>query len=507
MSDKRSQLEMLKSAARGLVTIRPSASTSCAPEAGESAANAMAGLGCGTFNASDGTIAGFSQDARPDVGSLTKSLRDNRGEYVRGVGFLAMQGIVGRAIIGMFRGRADEEATEGDLTELKRQVDEWFAGAAATRQHLVPCGVLPSKARAFEFGQIRFFHASNLKLEDYGLPAGGSVTELSLEPLMRVLGDHAAGWLAEVSVEGCEKKRSAEIAEFAVDVALGGLQLVIPAELGRRMARVTARRLPSYRGSFAVTDSGLEFGAGNEQAGLGLAQEDFETLIDSASDAIAAMGRLVDVYVSGQGDLPLLKRAWCDAVYWFHEGMSEPLDTVAVVKLETSMEILFSAASRTGSEKRILDGLRGMFGIEGSQRIDSSSAVTYEKLVRKIVKARSWVLHGNWPTLALRDQGIDRATVESIARQCLVGYPLLLEKYASEVGVSARDEARALLNWASSTPSADGGRNGMAGSGSVDDGLGHGGAVSAADADRKKWPSFGLFRRFAAFIQRWILSR
>ena len=454
MPEMKSQVELLKTAVRGLVTVSLAGDAKSAPDTGEAAVKALAGIGYGTLNVRERTVTRFSQQGLRDVASLARSLRDNRAEYVRGVGFRVMCEMVAKAVIAMFRGRSGDEVDEGDLAELKRQVDERFTSTAVTRRSLVPCNVLPSRARAFEFGPIRFFHASDLDPGDYGLPAGDGVVDVSLEPLMRVMEDPAAGWLGEVSVEGCEKKRSAEIAELAVDVALGALQLIVPAKLGRRMARATARRLPAYRGSFSVTEDGVEFGAANEQAGLGLAPDDFEKLIDSASDAVAAMGDLVGVYVSGQGELPMLKRAWCDAVYWFHEGMSEPLDTVAVVQIETSMEILFSAGSRTGSEKRILDGLKGMLGIDVSQRIDASSAMTYEQFVRKIVKARSWVLHGNWPTLALQDQGIDRATVESMARQFLIVYPLFLERYAREVGAAAQDEARALLDWASSTASA-----------------------------------------------------
>ena len=459
MSEKRTQLELLKAAVRGLETISLSVDPDSAPDNAESAVHALAGTGYGTLNVKERSLTRFSKETLPDVAALTRSLRDNRAEYVRGAGFRVMCEIVAKAVIGEFRGRCADEVADGALAELKRKVDEWFTGAAVVRKHLVPCNVLPERARAFEFGPIRFFHVSDLNPEDYGLPAGDGVVDVSLEPLTRLMTDHAAGWLGEISVEGCEKMRSAEVAELAVDVAMGGLQLVIPAELSRRMTRVTARRLPSYRGSFAVTDAGVEFGVANKQPAHGLALDDLEKLIDSASDVMGAMGRLIGVYVSGRGDLPMLKSAWCNAVYWFHEGMSEPLDTVAVVKLETSMEILFSAASRTGSKARILDGLRGMFGIDGSQRIDPSSGVTYEDLATEIVKARSWVLHGNWPTLTLRDRGIDRATVEAVCRQFLVGYPLLLEKYATEAGVQAQDEARAFLEWAKSTASADGGGN------------------------------------------------
>lgn len=466
MSEMKSQLELLKAAARGLVTVSLSRDAGSSADGEESAVSALAGSGYKTINFRDRTVTQFSQEALRDVTALSGSLRDNRAEYVRGVGFHVMCETVAKIVIRTFRGRSGDEVDERDLRELKREVDAWFARASESRQYLVPCNVLPSRARAFEFGPIRFFHYSDLDTDDYGLPADSEVADVSLEPLRCVMGDNAASWLGEVSVEGCEKKRSAEIAELAVDVAIGALQLVVPAELGRRMARATARRLPAYRGSFAVTEGGVEIGMANEQAGLGLAPDDFEELIDSASDTVTAMGRFIDVYVSGQGELPMLKGAWCNAVYWFHEGMSEPLNTVAVVKLETSMEILFSAGSRTGSKTRILDGLRGMFEIDGSQTIDPSSGVTYEDLATEIVKARSWVLHGNWPTLALQDRGIDRATVEIMARQFLFAYPLSVEKYARELGVRARDDAHAFLDWANSTPSDDDERNGDEGSAS-----------------------------------------
>ncbi len=460
MPEVKSQLELLKTAARGLVSSSPAADEKGAADEGKSAADTLAGTAYARVNVTDRTVTGFPQEALPDVAALARSLSDNRAEYVRGVGFRVMCETVANAVIRICRGRSGDQVEEGDLGELKREVEEWFVSAAVTRRYLIPCNVLPSTAEAFDVGPIRFFHVSDLNPDDYGLPAGGRVADVSLEPLRRVMRDHAAGWLGEVSVEGCEKQRSAEIADLAVDVAIGALQLVVPAKLGRRMVRVTARRLPAWRGSFSVTESGAEFGGANEQAGLGLAPDEFEELIDSASDVMAAMGRLIDVYVSGQGELPMLKGAWCNAVYWFHEGMSEPLDTVAVVKLETSMEILFSAGGRTGSKTRIVDGLRGMFGIDGSQMVDPSSGMTYEDLATEIVKARSWVLHGNWPTLALRDRGIDRATVEIMARQFLFEFPLVVEKYAREMGVGAEDDAQAFLDWAISTARARDGQKG-----------------------------------------------
>ena len=159
------------------------------------------------------------------------------------------------------------------------------------------------------------------------------------------------------------------------------------------------------------------------------------------------MGRLVDAYLSGQGDFPRLQQAWCNAIYWFHEGMSESLDAVAIVKLETAIENLFRAESTKGSNARILDGLKGMFRIEESDPISPSSDVTFKKFVKDLVMNRSRVLHGNWPTLPGRDAGIIKSGLEDIARQFLIGYPQFLETYVKESD-SPQDDTKALLKWA-----------------------------------------------------------
>ena len=447
MSSDRLELGLLKSIAAGLVIVAGPQDTSSSGEANGPAGSAIERIVGLTLDVQERSAKGFSQEVASEVIWLTKRLRENRDAYVRGVALDVMCGVVARAIINIFRGRSGEEANAGDLNELKRQIEEWFAKAAVTRRHLVPCTILLSRARAFECGPIRFFHASELDPKDYDVLVSESNLDVYFGPLWHMMQDHAACWLAEVSVDGCEQERSGEIAGLAVDIALGGLQLVVPVAYGRYMARITARTLPAYRGSFAVTDNGAESGLKKLQPGLGLSAEEFEPLMTSASRGLAAMGCLVDAYLSGQGDFPGLQQAWCNAIYWFHEGMSEPVDAVAIVKLETAIENLFRAESAKGSNARILDGLKGMFGIEQSDPISSSSDVTFKKFVEALVTNRSRVLHGTWPTLPGRDAGMSKSSLEDLARQFLIGYPQFLETYVKESD-SPQDDARALLKWA-----------------------------------------------------------
>ena len=447
MAADSSQLGLLKSAASGLTEVAISSNAIPAEQEDGAAGPVIVATGGLLIDVADRTLKMFSDVARADLVRLTKSLRENRDGYVRGVASNAMCGVVAQAIVKQFRGRSGEEAQPSDLANLKRAIESWFSNAAVSRRHLVPCTILPPRARGFNFGPIRFFHVSELDPKDYGLAPVEGALDVYFGPLLKMMDDHAASWLAEVSVEGCESNRSAEIAGLAVDVALGGLKLVIPPNVGRLMARITARTMPAFRGSFAVTDAAVEPGVANLQPGYGLPAESFEGYVGSASAEIEEMGRLIDTYLSQDKGLPELEQAWCNAAYWFHEGMLEPLDTVAMVKLETAIENLFSAASAAGSKRRLREALKSMFGIEEAQTVAPSSDLTYKKLVDDIVTVRSRVLHGTWPTLPGWDSGVSRITLEEVAREFLVGYPRLLERYQNALDDPA-DNVEAMLKWA-----------------------------------------------------------
>ena len=320
MSRNGPQLELLKSAAGGLVTIaRSNDARPCELEDAAAALEERGIVGL-TIDFRERSAKGFSREAARDVVQLTRSLRQSRGDFAWGVSLNAMCDAVAKTVMEMFRTRSADEANAEDLARLKRTVEAQFAEAVVTRRHLVPCTILPGSARSIEFGPVRFFHQSALDPNDYGLAAIKGGAKAYFGPLSRMMARHEASWLAEVSVGGCEGQRSTEIAGPAVDVALGGLQLVVPVAFGRDIARITARTLPAYRGSFAVMETEVEAGFKRRQPGLGLSSDDFDGFIAAASAEIEAMGRFIEAYLSRRGNLPRLRRAWCNAVYWFHDG-------------------------------------------------------------------------------------------------------------------------------------------------------------------------------------------
>jgi hypothetical protein len=75
------------------------------------------------------------------------------------------------------------------------------------------------------------------------------------------------------------------------------------------------------------------------------------------------------------------------------------LDTVAVAKLETAIEVLFRAESMSGSKRRLLESFDAIFGLGSKDFLDAAKTVTVEEFVQAITTARSRILHGTWPTL------------------------------------------------------------------------------------------------------------
>jgi hypothetical protein len=100
----------------------------------------------------------------------------------------------------------------------------------------------------------------------------------------------------------------------------------------------------------------------------------------------------VAAFIKDDGLLPDLEQSWFDAAYWFHEGLAEPVETIAVAKLETALEVLLSSASTKGSTSRLTDVFSSFYGRHKDQPIADGSAVMVKDFVNEIVSSRSRVL-------------------------------------------------------------------------------------------------------------------
>ncbi len=163
------------------------------------------------------------------------------------------------------------------------------------------------------------------------------------------------------------------------------------------------------------------------------------------------MGRRLAAYLAAASPLPNLDEAWCNAAYWYHEALAENLDTVAVAKLETAIEVLFRAESMSGSKQRLLDSFDAIFGLKGSDQVNPPSPVTVEPLVVAITTARSRILHGTWPTLhhdlptAKGTPAVTYADVEFLTRMLLLQFSAQMDAY-QDAGKTV-DTTEALVAW------------------------------------------------------------
>ena len=374
---------------------------------------------------------------------LARSLQQNRAALQRGCKFESLREVVAGAVIRLFESRLEQGPTVSreDLAQLKDTVEDWFVRASASRTHVVPCAVIPYPARSFDIGPVRFMHAADFNAADLGVE-GHVGFETEWETIERQLHEHAASWVAVVEVAGCESARSEEMADTVVDIALGAVQTVLDPRDARFMSRITARVNPPYRGSIAVSENEISAGLRNMEAGRLLLPDTLQSIMGSAEELMGSFGSRVNAFLSGDSDLQALEQAWCDGAYWFHEGLAEPMDTVAVAKLETAMENLLSAGSSSGSRERIRTALRVMVSGQSSEDAECERM----EFANRVVEARSRVLHGTRSTTR-DDPGIDRGSVEVVVQRLLATYSLLLDAYSSEDGVENRDNVESFLGW------------------------------------------------------------
>ena len=166
-------------------------------------------------------------------------------------------------------------------------------------------------------------------------------------------------------------------------------------------------------------------------------------ILQKAAPIFTAVGNVVHSFASGSFRLPVLEQAWCDAAYWLHQALAESIDTIAIAKLETALEVLLRAESSRGSEQRMLEILSAFFDLGPDDPIAPRSLLSARQFARNIVRDRSRILHGTWSTLNAR--GMDRAGMEGFVVSVLRTAVIELEAYAHSAGPA--DDIDEFLSW------------------------------------------------------------
>ena len=383
------------------------------------------------------------------VSHLARNIQRNEPALRRGAHFANVRKVVTRLVISLYEdqvGKGSAKVSESDLMTLKKKTDQWFATkTTAPRHHVVPCSVIPTYASWFSIGPVTLGHICDFDQQKLGIDKDHPFLRALWNPLFEPqMSAQAATWLAGVKIPACEEQRSLELADVLVDIALACLQLAIGTGHARYMARATSRANPPYRGDLVVQNGRIQTHTRNMEAGRTLQGNDFEALIVERQHILDSFGRRMRTFLYGQSATPKLEQGWCDAAYWFHQGLAEPLDTIAVAKLETAMESLLVAENTRGSKRRIGRALHAMLGNAEPNTQGASGTV----FARQVVEARSRILHGTRSTTR-DDVGVDRKSVEEVARLLILSCSMRLDEYAKEEDVF--DDVEAFLKWAEAT--------------------------------------------------------
>jgi hypothetical protein len=386
---------------------------------------------------------GFTRTGYIAVHHLIKLLRANDATYRRLVSFAKLMTYALDDIRTSWSRDGLRRASLADLKAFEQRIADWLKSFQGVRIHLVPCAIIEGAAQSFSIGPVRFVHIDHFDPTDYGIEKW----EIASAPLVQCMAQHDAKWIGIVEVQDCEPTRSEEFADLIIDLALGSLQAVLPDYDARNMARMTGRAMAPLRGSLVLDNEGRwTVGRRLLHPGFLLTAEHFDGLIKRASCDLQAMGRRIEVFRTGTTELPGLEQAWSDAALWFHEGFSEPLDTVAVTKLETAIENLFAAGNPSESKARLLLAFKHLLRMEKTSILDMTVPISVDQFVKSVVTARSRILHGTWSTLSGPDLGVERRDVVKLARTLLICYARVLDAYASS-SEKRSDSIKALLTW------------------------------------------------------------
>jgi hypothetical protein len=393
-----------------------------------------------------GTVV-FTRDGRDALYALMKALLPQCPGLDRGIAF----GRIRREIFKMIESRIGSDPAlvrSDDVADLVGQLEQWFRTEAEPRELFVPCAVSPWRAPQFTIGSARFIYIEDVARADFYPASSKSIWGPAFEEMLTRMRAERAHWLAQVSVEGCDRERSEEIGALSVDLAIVTLQLALPASWHtRNMSRLDARREGANSQTISRTTTMVCGGRKTHDAGLTIGEGTMHEILQACSSLVDAVGRCVTAFATGRFTFPHIERAWCDAAYWYHEALAERIDSIAVVKLETSLEVLIRGTSARGSQSRIQLVLEAFFGLRPEDAVVSGSPTTAREFAKSLVEDRSQILHGTMSTLQPHVE-IDRDGFEDFVASVLRSAVIEIAAYQS--APAPRDKIEAFLEWVKS---------------------------------------------------------
>ena len=424
------------------------------------------GIKFGFIDFNGGSATGFSANGIAAIAALAKSYRLDGNRQIQRASNATLTKFLSALIASLWKGRDNKPLEDSDFDAFDAAVERWYSQLAQAHLHAIPCILTTYHAPPFAVGPVHFYCWSDFPTERFFIAGEKSPQNAAEEKSKSDLDDFHFGnlremarernatWAAVVEIHGRAKDDSISIADIAVDIALSALQIAAPGLDVKNISRASARVPLLWRADVLECDGQIQAGTTNCSPALCISPEVFAEVVElKVNQSLAVMGRRLADYLGLTSSLPLLNESWCNAAYWFHEAVAETLDTVAVVKLETAIEVLFRAENMSGSKSRIAQSFDVVFGLTSTDSIPGSN-LTVNDFILNITTARSRIVHGTWPTIHTdlpgyrAQQPVSRAEVETVARMLLIKMAYSIDEYAADGQLI--DDIDELIRWTKS---------------------------------------------------------
>jgi len=376
------------------------------------------------FISASGGYTGIRHAATRSFHKLTELLLKSKPKYMRETTFEELKRPLLSIIFEHCKNQS-QEITNADLENIKAKIENWFNKMRTPSiEILIPCELAPYPIEPFNIGPVNFLSQDQIEAK---AREASPFERKNWHDWIKAASNASANCVAEVSISGHTERRAWETARLALDLAITTIQLITPPDSCRNMTRIDGKRKSAFQNQLALCNGKMHFGFHNNRPGRTFPQNGLAIMLDREKPLLFSAGNRIQSFISGESPLPRLEQAWADATYWFHEGFTDELDTTAVPKLETSIEVLLRAESSKGSKGRIIKAIEIFCGFKAHDIVQPHN-ITAEKFADELVTDRSRILHGTLSTLN-HSMLLSRKNLEQIAREFLIKYTFLLDLY------------------------------------------------------------------------------
>ena len=175
----------------------------------------------------------FTRDARDAFDDLMEALVKECPGLDRGIAFRRIRG----ELFKMIENRIGSDPAllrSDDIADLLAQLQRWFQQEAEPREVFIPCAVSPWPAPRYVIGSARFIYMDDVPRADFYPTFPDSDRRFDFDKMLERMKLERAHWLAQISVEGCDRERGEEIGALATDLAIVTLQLALPTSWNTR---------------------------------------------------------------------------------------------------------------------------------------------------------------------------------------------------------------------------------------------------------------------------------